>query len=132
MRQALLLVLLAGCPVDGGDCSIDTDCSGGQLCGRDHVCASSSDLRMVKTQWTINGAPASGAACNNRDLFIEFRGATEQDRLGFSPVPCPNGQFVVDKLPLRFTSVELGVDGGGDVGFAGFDADGVASIDLQF
>jgi hypothetical protein len=85
---------------------------------------------MVKTQWTINGAAASGAACGDHNLFIEFRGDSRDDTLGFSPVPCANGQFVVDKLPLRFGSVELGVEGGGDVQLAGFDADGVAMLDL--
>jgi len=132
MRLALLGVvsLLAGCPVQGNECTVDLECDDGLVCARDHACAATSEVREVKAQWTINGGPASDG-CSDRDLYIEFRAQDRNDSLGFSPVPCFTGQFIVDKLPLRFIAVELGVDGGGDVDTATFDADGNAQLDLS-
>lgn len=130
MRVLPLLALLAGCPIQGNECAVDPECEDGEVCARDHACAAASTVREVKAAWTINGGPASEAVCNTRDLFIEFLGADQNDSLGFSPVPCFTGQFVVDKLPIRFTAVELGVDGGGDRDTASFDEAGNAQLDL--
>lgn len=131
MRFAMLLVVLAGCPVQGGECELDGDCGGGEVCARDHTCTDPANVRMVRAVWTINAAPADAAACAGHDLYIEFRGTSRDDALGFAPVPCPSGMFTVDKLPLRFGSVELGVDGGGDSDFASFDDTGTATLDLR-
>jgi hypothetical protein len=134
MRAALLgisIAMLAGCPIQGDDCEVDSACPGGEVCARDHSCTSPSNVRQVKVLWTINGAPADPIACGDRDLFIEFEGRDRNDTLGFRPVPCFAGQFTVDKLPLRFVSVELGVEDGGDVDFASFDAEGMAQLDLS-
>lgn len=127
-----LVILLAGCPVDGDECAVDEECDTGFVCARDKACTAAAEVREVKTTWTINGAAASMAACGERDLYIEFFGRSREDRVRFEPVPCPIGQFVVDKLPLRFGSVELGDLFGGDSQVSAFDDTGNASIDLRF
>jgi len=108
------LAALAGCPMgSGGECNSDPECGGGEVCARDKMCAAASSVRPVVTTWTINGAVANTASCVDRvDLFITFIGRDASDTIGFSPVPCKIGQFMVDKLPDRFRQVELGVEGG--------------------
>jgi hypothetical protein len=113
------LALLGACPRPGGDdvsgggeCFVDQECVTGEVCGRDDVCWPASEVRLVRTTWTLRGQPANDTTCAGfPDLHIVFDGNVSDD-LGFSPVPCETGQFVVDKLPRPFTRVELGVDGG--------------------
>ena len=117
MRTPIVLALLtalAGCPTSGGgECNSDPECSAGDVCARDKMCASASSVRPVITTWTINGVEANATSCANRtDLFITFIGRDASDTIGFVPVPCKIGQFMVDKLPERFREVELGVEGG--------------------
>ena len=110
----VVLTALAGCPLSGGgECNSDPECSTGDVCARDKMCASASSVRPVTTTWTINGAEANVTSCGTRtDLFITFVGRDASDTIGFAPVPCKLGQFMVDKLPDRFGSVELGFEGG--------------------
>ncbi|MBA3465708.1 MAG: hypothetical protein H0T46_37595 [Deltaproteobacteria bacterium] len=128
------LVLLAGCPLSNGtgsDCKNDGECSGGDVCARDGVCTESSQVRQVTATWTIRGAAANVMTCGtNEDLYLSFIGNDSGDTLGFSPVPCRIGQFLVDKLPTRFRQVELGVEGGTrDV--KPIDGGGTAALDLR-
>ncbi|HLL23693.1 MAG TPA: hypothetical protein VK427_16255 [Kofleriaceae bacterium] len=106
------ITLLAGCPLDTpstGECGNDSDCDG-NVCARDNFCHPAANVREVKTTWTILGKPASKTTCGPvEDLQIGYSGggAGEQP-LSYAPVPCENGQFVIDKLPRTFTVVELG------------------------
>lgn len=128
---ALLLATLAGCPQSNSECELDSDCGGGDVCARDHMCTAPSSVRPVMATWTIRGAAASVTTCGtHEDLYITFIGADFGDTLGFAPVPCKLGQFSVDKLPLRFGSVELGVEGGTSDTRA-LNAAGVAALDLR-
>ena len=127
-----LLVSVAGCPnPTGGECEIDGDCGGGDVCARDHMCTGSSEVRAVMATWTIRGADANVTTCGTHpDLYISFIGNDFGDTLGFAPVPCKLGQFSVDKLPVRFKQVELGVEGGtSDV--RTLNAAGTAALDLR-
>jgi hypothetical protein len=129
---ATLLASLAGCPnPTGGECELDGDCGGGDVCARDHMCTASSSVRAVMATWTIRGAAASTTTCGTHpDLYIQFIGDDFGDTLGFAPVPCKLGQFSVDKLPIRFKQVELGVEGGtSDV--RTLNAAGTAALDLR-
>ena len=116
MRYLLVLALgaLTGCPnPGGGECNSDPECGGGDVCARDKMCAPASSVRPVTTTWTVNGAEANITSCGTKpDLFITFIGRDATDTIGFAPVPCRIGQFLVDKLPDRFREVELGVEGG--------------------
>ncbi|MBX3157445.1 MAG: hypothetical protein KF773_15830 [Deltaproteobacteria bacterium] len=139
MRAAPLLVLClasAGCPGVGpndGECIIDMDCDG-DVCARDHACHPADQVRAVKAQWTIRGQPASELACAGAaDLYIRFKGSSD-DALGYAPVPCRLGQFTMDKLPTRYFSVELGVEGRGGRHSAvtrAITSDGVVTFDLK-
>lgn len=113
---AIALALLGGCPAttySGGECLEDLDCGGGDVCARDRMCAPAASVRAVTTTWTVRGEPASALTCAaHPDLFISFLGRDLADTIGFAPVPCHLGSFVVDKLPVRFGTVELGVEAG--------------------
>jgi hypothetical protein len=110
---ALLVLALGGCPSpSGGECTQDRDCDSGEVCARDGWCSSPASVRQVTVTWTVNGAAASAATCSaHPDLFIAYH-AGPGDQLGFAPVPCHIGQFNVDKLPSRYTVVELGEESG--------------------
>jgi hypothetical protein len=127
-----LLAALAGCPnPTGGECELDSECGSGDVCARDHMCTAAASVRAVMATWTIRGAPASTTSCGTHpDLYISFIGDDFGDTLGFTPVPCKLGQFSVDKLPIRFKQVELGVEGGtSDV--RTLNAAGTAALDLR-
>ena len=119
MRAALLAAcgLLAGCPLSAGpstgECDSDGDCAG-NICARDGLCYPSSEVREVKTTWTIQGRTASPATCGPVvDLTIGFSGGLAgESPLQYAPVPCANGQWLMDKLPRDYTVVELGKENG--------------------
>jgi hypothetical protein len=125
MKRGLLLVVLVGCtwssggdgdpvdhPIDVGrgdhGCRVDRDCSGGGVCTRTGSCQPASQVFAVHVNWTVKGAPASEETCApSPDLQINF-GVDEANALfGFSPVPCVEGKFTVDKLPTNYTTVRL-------------------------
>lgn len=158
MRLALgIALLLAGCiqqtysdpPPTGGNggwgtgpggtggstsfgCHADTEC-GGDVCARNGECLPASDVRTVHVMWTVNSAPAGTTTCTNSpDLDLTF--FTSSDQFGFSPVPCVEGKFTVDKLPSWYGSVELSRTGDyGSGGASGvFASDGTATLDIVY
>jgi hypothetical protein len=148
MRRLLFAVtLLAGCivrdpppPDDGGwgpppppppppdPCG--GGCFGGEVCARDGECLPPSEVRAVHLEWTVQGAQADATNCSPfPDLFVDFIDDSG-DRFGFSPVPCVQGRFSVDKLPTRFTMTELGVYESHTGTTLPFDETGTAKFDL--
>src|SRR4051794_32585580 len=153
MRLALLPLLCSACiqqtfpdpgPDTGGDpnggwgtgpggtggntsfgCGGDAECGTGNVCARDGECLPSSEVRTVHVAWTVSGTAASADTCLGAPhLDLTFSDA-QQEQFGFSPVPCAEGKFTVDKLPSWYTTVGLartGDYGGGTS--ASFDADG--------
>jgi hypothetical protein len=120
-------------------CEADTDCVGsGQVCARDGECLDSSGVRTIHVNWTVSGQPASAAACVNApDLMLTFFDGAVGDpdgyEFGFAPVPCPEGKFTIDKMPLVYTGIDLvrnGDETGGSDGV--FDALGDVSLDLAY
>jgi hypothetical protein len=112
---------------DNGDCT-STTC-GDEVCSRTGVCLPAEDVHEVKTQWTVNGMPASTITCVNPDLQITFTGGG--GNWGYAPVPCMEGQFTIDEFPVWFDTVELGPVSD----FSGISASidpstGIATIDL--
>jgi len=151
--RALLVVLVAGCVVQGtprsgdpgwsfpGDtgrdpCQSDGDCAGGDVCARDGGCWAPSEVRAVHVTWMLGGMPASTTTCASAvDLQIGFYApGSNASELGYAPVPCVQGKFSVDKLPVAYTRVRLG-RASSDHGWesAAFDgATGEATLDLPF
>lgn len=129
------LVLLAGCPLttgpSTGECKTDGDCAG-NVCGRDDLCYPPAELREVRTTWTIRGMAADPVTCSGHsDLMIGFSGGAGGESLAYAPVPCENGQWLMDKLPRAYSSVELGrKDGIPDIKSIG--ASGAVAFDLRF
>jgi len=138
MRLALVpaLILLGGCPLAGrsGECQFDQDCGDADtVCARDSICHPKSEVRAVRAVWTLAGQKADANTCAaTPDLYISFQSSSDGDTLGYAPVPCYAGQFSMDKLPNRFTRVELGVETGAGRQFADINSDGVATFDLPF
>ncbi|HSN26516.1 MAG TPA: hypothetical protein VLT45_09525 [Kofleriaceae bacterium] len=109
MKRALLL-LLAACPSSDTKtvCMVDSDC-GGDVCARDGECLPASEVWPVKVTWTIRGSAANASTCaTSPSFYLQFDGQFQQDSFGYEPVPCEQGQFLVDKLPKRFVQVEIG------------------------
>ncbi len=111
--SVVAISLLAGCPLatgpSTGECTTDGDCAG-NVCARDGFCHAPSEVREVKTSWTIRGAAADAVTCaNSVDLMIGFSGGNAgEESFSYAPVPCANGQWLMDKLPRSYTIVELG------------------------
>lgn len=121
---------------DGGStsygCQSDSEC-GGLVCTRSGECLPASSVRLVRTVWTIDGAPATDATCAPvPKLSITFS-TSAGEQFGYTPVPCVAGKFTVDKFPTRFTTVQLtrayDYSGGG---YGTFDATGTATLDLPY
>ena len=151
--RALLVVLFAGCVVQstpGSDepgwifpggtgkdaCRSDGDCSGGDVCARDGGCWAPSEVRPAHATWALRGKPASPTTCAAApDLQIGFYAPSSSiDELGYAPVPCVQGKFSVDKLPVAYTRVRLG-RATSDHGWQSAAIDGTtgeATLDLPF
>jgi hypothetical protein len=90
-------------------CATDADC-GGQVCARTHECLDASQVRRVMTRWTLGGLPASAAQCTTDGidhLEIQYTDDATGESDRFSPVPCGQGQFLVDIWPNRFNNILL-------------------------
>ena len=153
--RALLVMLLAGCAMQGsapsdddgyggwhfpggsteGRCRSDGACSSGDLCARDGTCLSPAQIYPAHVMWTLSGQPAGKTACDaSPDLEIGFYTDSGDGYLGYAPVPCIAGKFTVDKLPRTYRRVRLGRDpGAGDGEAATIDgATGDAVLDLPY
>ena len=117
----------------GYGCHADTECGGGLVCARNGECLAASSVRIVRTTWTIGDQMASDASCTNAPKLSITFSDSYGDLFGFSPVPCDAGKFTVDKLPARFTNVQLTRDGDDYGGAAtSFDTEGNALLDLPY
>jgi len=112
-----LMASLAACSLtpSGSECNSDSHC-GEDVCARSGECLPRTAVRAVTVKWTVSGAAADPTSCAaHPDLYLQFEGAYG-DTFRVAPVPCRVGSYFVDKLPKRYTQVELGADGGtGDV-----------------
>jgi hypothetical protein len=138
VRITLVLVLastglVAGCPADttGMTCAQDNECGAGNVCARDGECLPAGDVRGVKVLWTLAGQVADATTCAaTPDFYIQFYGQRAGYTFGYEPVPCMQGQFYIDKLPIVFDQVELGATNRYDQ-VTRVDAFGNATFDLR-
>jgi hypothetical protein len=123
----------------GYGCHVDTDCGTGSgsnasVCARDGECMLASQVRIIHVNWTVLNQPASTTTCSSSpNLDITFKDV-DQVSFGFSPVPCVEGKFTVDKMPTTFTMVSLERAGDYNGGATGtFDpTTGTANLDLPY
>jgi len=93
----------------GASCVTDADC-GGDVCTRTHECVPADQVRSVMLRWTIQGAAASANACTTAGidhLELSYIDDYDVDKLTYSPVPCDEGQFLIDKLASRYDAAEI-------------------------
>ena len=94
----------AGTDSSSFGCHEDSDCP--EVCARDGECLPASQVELVHVTWTLSGAAASATTCaSSPDLDITF--GTSTGSFGFSPVPCVEGKFTIDKIPTRYVTVSL-------------------------
>jgi len=137
MRALALVVLLAACgsssSTQGEPCTQDGECGGGNVCAANDFCDSSGDVRSVRIEWTIAGAPASATTCSaipNLDLYF-LPADNSQVSFGYAPVPCAEGVFTELKLPNIYTEVQLLDDVTQDfLGEGTIDSTSTVSVDL--
>ena len=122
---------------DGGSmtygCRLDSECESTEVCARDGNCTAATAVHVVHVMWTLKGQPASDTSCRYAPkLSITFSDVNE-GMFGFAPVPCDAGKFTVDKMPYRYTYVDLVRDGDYDGGARGsFDAMGNVTLNLNY
>ncbi len=138
MRAPLVIVSLLGALVPacggGSECrsgSDTDDCGGGLVCARSSECLPPEDIYKVTVSWTVRGQIANATLCAPApSLYLMFYSPDPGDTFGYEPVPCVAGLFTLDKLPRRFTGVEIGEDGGFHAEKA-ISAQGLVSFDLM-
>ena len=119
----------------GTRCNFDSNCDPGLLCARSHSCTPPGELRTVHAEWTVRGMAAGTDTCAAAPsltiTFLAPRGIGE--RMSYSPVPCIEGVFTIDKLPMSYDEVELGKASGGPPASANVDPmTGEAKLDLPY
>lgn len=136
MTRALAFVFVVGCA--GSSSAPPGECNGGSACGTDRVCTRDNqclppdEVRAVHVTWTVSGAPASATSCTAAPaLVIELRSRHGPD-LAFSPVPCAEGKFTVDRLAIDYDMVELGREADRSRPRATIDAAGNATLNLPY
>ncbi len=114
-------------------CSADTQCFGGNVCARTGDCVAPEQIRAVHIGWTLMTQPASAATCTNApNLVIKFIEGANGEWVGYSPVPCSEGKFTVDKMPMWFTRVTLKRQGDSTSQSSSIDDMGGATLDLPY
>src|ERR1044071_3304892 len=80
----------------------DESCGSGSVCARNHACWPADQVRTVHADWTGRGMPASSTTCAGApSLMIAFVESSSPGlRLSYAPVPCVEGRFTIDKLPM--------------------------------
>ena len=144
MTRALVVVFVARSLVDcsartadtmpmPGQCSATFSCGGGLVCTRDGMCLPPDQVRSVHVTWTVSGAAASPTSCAVApDLLLDLTGPNGL-RLGFEPVPCAEGKFSVDRLPIEYDEVSLGrASSRAQLEHASIDAAGNATVNLPY
>ena len=151
---ALLVVFVVGCiarpgstddpwgpepgagsgPIGQGPGCSDSACGSGMVCARNHTCLPADQIRTVHAVWTVRGMTPTIQSCAGvPPLLIAFGPSAGSGlRLSYAPVPCVEGMFTIDKLPVSYDRVELGPENGNQLQHATVDATGTATLDLPF
>lgn len=127
MRAVLVLAILgcaAGCgePLlpDGGGPGMDpggsifspggcqdNSCPTGEVCARIGGCTPLDEIRAIHIYWTVSGKPANATTCAPAPSLYLQVAPPDSFGIGWAPVPCSQGKFTVDKIPISFSEVDL-------------------------
>ena len=133
-RAALVLVLIGACggEPDGGSCTIDGDCSGGQICAHSHECLAADQVHSVTIHWTIGGQPPTAASCTGIDhLDVGYESTSiPADSVLFSPVLCVEGAFPNDKWPIRYDIADVEAQAAGATTYGQAAISGDPTVDV--
>ena len=122
-------------PPTGYGCHQDTECGTGYVCARDGECMTPASVRIIHVTWTLKGQVASADTCKTAPpLELAFTDLSGAGQFGFAPVPCMEGKFTVDKMPIVYTGVQMGPEYNYGAGGASgsFDATGTVALDLPY
>jgi hypothetical protein len=131
MKWLALILVAAACGGGSDTTNCTDDACSPNVCARNGECDPASDIRTLHVVWTVNSMAADATTCAPApDLELDFISDFE-DSFGFAPVPCMEGAFTIDRIPTRFTQVELGPNG--DPSQAQFvDGNDTVTFDLMF
>jgi hypothetical protein len=117
-----------------GGCGDDSACPNGQVCARIGGCTAADQIRAVHVYWTLSGKPANATTCDaTPNLYLQIA-PPDTFGIGWAPVPCSQGKFTVDKIPISFSEAKLNLQYSQDPPQEGtFDpVTGEVTIDLPF
>jgi hypothetical protein len=115
-------------------CHDDSACATGEVCARIGGCTPADQVRAVHVYWTLSGRPANASTCDATPSLLLRISPPDSFGAGWAPVPCSQGKFTVDKIPISYTEAKLSLQYGQDTPQQGtFDAvTGEVTIDLPF
>lgn len=112
---ALLGVLAANAGCAPLYCERDSDC-GSQVCTHTRECVAPDQVRSIRLSWTLYELPPDESLCEALGVTamrVTFQDSAAWEAQSYEPVPCELGQVYFNRLPLRFTLVEIVALGGG-------------------
>jgi hypothetical protein len=142
---ALSMLAAVSCAAESTDpsppamvaCDSDVDCQGGTVCARDGLCWDAGDVRAVHVTWTIAHQPADAMTCApSPALKVSFESDPDPGAptLAFAPVPCTEGLYTVDRIPLMYWigGAETSATGNRSGMWVPLDDTDTAAIDLLY
>lgn len=128
-----------GCPTapTPTGCTSDASCGDGNVCANDGACYPAAQIRIAHVTWTVAGQPASAATCAGEpDLQLDMTSTTVDVPgnygEGWAPVPCAEGEFTFQKMPVLYDGAELDPYGAGTATARGpLDGSGEVALDLE-
>jgi hypothetical protein len=95
-------------PGFGAPCTLTSDCTGDQVCARDHECLEPAQAHSVLVRWTVGGQPATSTSCAPLgELELQFTAVATGEGVGYAPLMCTEGQFFIDVWPTRYDQVAV-------------------------
>ena len=107
--SAIVWLAACGAPSDGSYCTMDVECSGGNVCAHTHECLPPGQVHSVTIHWTIGGLAPNATSCAGIDhLDVGYENSSDAtDQVLFSPVMCNEGEFPNDKWPTRYDIADV-------------------------
>jgi hypothetical protein len=104
------------------------------VCNKYDQCFPTNETRTIHVTWTVSGKPASDATCQAAPQLALQPGIPYDLGYGWASIPCNEGKFTMDAVPIETTFAVLYRTGDGPyTGSAGFfDGSGDLVLDLPY